>query len=78
MVSELSDSEYIGTSLALQTAIGFLLTILSIQLIPICVTYVGWRYAFAILAIGPLFGGISLLRLLKQTDSIEIAQGRQF
>ncbi len=77
MVSELSDSEYIGTSLALQTAIGFLLTILSIQIIPIFVTYVGWRYAFAILAIGPLFGGVSLLRLLKQTDSIEIAQGRK-
>ena len=76
MVSELSDSEYIGTSLALQTAIGFLLTILSIQLIPIFVTYVGWRYAFTILAIGPLFGGISLLRLRRLTDSIELTQGR--
>ena len=33
-VSELADREYIGTQLTTQTALGFLLTLVSIRLIP--------------------------------------------
>ena len=42
-----------GTALTLQTSLGFLLTLVSIRLIPTLERTVGWEWAFAILAIGP-------------------------
>ena len=38
--------------------LGFLLTTISIELIPKVESHVGWRYAFMILAPGPIFGVI--------------------
>ena len=77
MTTELADPNYVGTALALQTTIGFLITALSIQLIPLFVAQVGWNFGFAILAPGPFFGVISLYRLRQQRDSLKIAQGRK-
>ncbi len=54
----------VGTALTLQTSIGFLVTTISIQLIPPLVELVGWRYAFPILALGPAMG-ILLIRRLR-------------
>jgi MFS family permease len=54
LLSELADRRYIGTALTAQTAIGFLLTIVTIQLIPLIAAAAGWRYAFLALAAGPL------------------------
>src|SRR5262245_18286610 len=48
-VTELSDPRYIGTALTLQTCIGFLITTISIRLMPVVVDHVGWRFAFAVL-----------------------------
>lgn len=76
-VTELGDPQYIGTALTLQTCCGFLLTMFSIQLIPKLVELVGWRYAFAALAIGPVFGVISMLRLRSLPEARKIAQGRR-
>lgn len=76
-VTELGDPRYIGTALTIQTCCGFLLTTISIQLIPKLVTLVGWRYAFAALAIGPLFGVISMLRLRSLPEARKIAHGRR-
>ena len=49
-VTELGDPQYVGTALTMQTCVGFLLTTISIELIPYFVRAVGWRYAFAMLA----------------------------
>lgn len=76
-VTELGDPQYIGTALTLQMCIGFLLTTISIQLIPPLVNLVGWRYAFAVLAPGPLFGVISMLRLRQLPEAVKIAHGRR-
>jgi MFS family permease len=54
LLSELADRRYLGTALTAQTAIGFLLTIVTIQLIPLLAAAVGWRYALLALAAGPL------------------------
>src|SRR6185436_3067947 len=62
-VTELGDPQYLGTALTIQTCIGFLITTVSIQLVPYFVRLVGWQYAFAILAPGPLFGVVAMLRL---------------
>ncbi len=74
-VTELGDPQYLGTALTIQTCIGFLLTAISIQLIPYLVGHVGWRYAFAVLAVGPLFGVIAMLRLRRLPEAAKIAHG---
>jgi len=76
-VTELGDPQYLGTALTIQTCIGFLLTTISIELVPRVVTVVGWRFAFAILAPGPLFGTIAMLRLRKLPEAVKIADGRR-
>jgi MFS family permease len=53
----------IGTALTLQTSIGFLLTAVTIQLVPLVAGVVGWRYAFPILAVGPALGIAAIRRL---------------
>jgi MFS family permease len=55
----------VGTALTLQTSLGFLLTMISMQLVPIFVAQVGWRWAFTFLAIGPAFGIAAIARLLR-------------
>lgn len=56
MATEESEPEVRGTSLALQTALGFLLTLVTIRGVPLIADSIGWRWAFPILALGPVFG----------------------
>jgi MFS family permease len=63
MVTELSPSHAVGTALTLQTSLGFLLTMVTIQLIPALVQVVGWPLAFPVLALGPAAGIASIRRL---------------
>ena len=63
LVTRVVPAHAVGTALTLQTSIGFLLTTISIQLIPPIVTAVGWRYAFPLLALGPLLGIVTIRRL---------------
>jgi MFS family permease len=73
-VTELGDPQYIGTALTIQMCIGFLLTTISIELIP----KIGdWRYAFMILAPGPFFGVLAMLRLRSLPEATRIAHGRR-
>jgi len=51
-VTELSPPAYVGTALTTQTSVGFALTMASIWLVPPIVRVVGWRWAFAMLALG--------------------------
>jgi len=76
-VTELGDPQYIGTALTMQTCLGFLLTTISIELIPRVEASLGWRYAFALLAPGPLFGVISMLRLRGLPEAEKIAHGQR-
>jgi MFS family permease len=76
-VTELGDARYMGTALTVQTCCGFLLTTVSIQLIPILEGRFGWRYAFAVLAIGPAFGVASMMRLRRLPEAARIAHGRR-
>jgi MFS family permease len=76
-VTELGDPQYIGTALTLQMCIGFLLTTVSIELIPKVVEVVTWRYAFMILAPGPFLGVLAMLRLRSLPEALKIAHGRR-
>ncbi|MFW9894415.1 MAG: nitrate/nitrite transporter [Candidatus Thorarchaeota archaeon] len=77
MVSELSDPSYIGTALAIQTAIGFAITNFTIWLLPIIVELISWTFGFSFLVLGPIFGIISLYKLRSEKDSEKIALGKK-
>ena len=64
-VSELCDERYVGTTLTLQTSLGFLLTLFTIRLIPSLVALVGWEWAFVVLALGPMVGIWAMLALRR-------------
>lgn len=64
-VSEVSEFSYVGTALTFQMCIGFLLTIVSIHLIPYIEKLVGWEGAFIILAIGPFLGALAMYQYRK-------------
>jgi drug/metabolite transporter (DMT)-like permease len=76
-VSELSPEKYVGTALTLQTSLGFLLTLFTIRLIPPLETAVGWRYAFGILALGPVVGIGAMAALRRAPAAIKLAGGRK-
>ncbi len=62
-LSEVADKRYIGTALTAQTAVGFLLTVVTIQFVPILADAVGWQYAFLLLAPGPVVGALAMRTL---------------
>jgi MFS family permease len=64
MVTEVAPKHAVGTALTLQTSLGFLLTMATIQLIPHLVNLVGWPLAFPALALGPA-AGIAAIRRLR-------------
>lgn len=75
-ISELCRAEYIGTALTLQTSLGFLLTLVTIRLIPLLEQQVGWEWAFALLAIGPAVGVWAMSALRRSPAAVRLAGGR--
>lgn len=75
MVTETADDEYRGTALALQTAIGFLLTLVTIKGVPLLAESWGWRWAFPALAIGPALGVVAMIRLKRSPEAAKLAGG---
>jgi MFS family permease len=63
IVSEVSDPSYVGTALTLQTALGFLLTVVAIRATAYIGYRAGWDWAAASLAIGPALGILAMLQL---------------
>ena len=59
-LSEVADPRYVGTALTAQTAIGFALTVVTIQLVPVLAEVVGWRWAFWLLVPGPVVGAFAM------------------
>jgi MFS family permease len=76
-ISELCEKEYIGTALALQTSLGFLLTLVTIRLVPTLVRLVGWEWSFAFLALGPFAGIWAMAALRSSSSSVKMANGKR-
>ncbi len=68
LVTEHAPSHAVGTALTLQTSLGFLLTMGTIQLVGQLSETVGWRYAFPVLALGPA-AGIAMIARLRAPSS---------
>ena len=67
-VTEFGDPRYLGTALTLQTCVGFLITTISIRMMPLLVARVGWEWAFAFLAPGPFLGIFAMMRLRNESS----------
>jgi MFS family permease len=76
-VSELCEPEYAGTALTLQTSLGFLLTMVTIRLVPTVERMVGWEWTFTFLAIGPIIGTWAMVLLRRSSSSSKLAGGRR-
>jgi MFS family permease len=63
LVTESVPAHAVGTALTVQTSLGFLLTMLPMQLVPVIAQHAGWRWGFTALALGPL-AGIAAIRKL--------------
>jgi MFS family permease len=76
LVTEVAPRDSVGTALMLQTSLGFLLTMVTIQAVPALVDAVEWRWAFAFLALGPAAGiwSIRRLRVVQRVDSARRAE----
>ncbi len=76
-ITELSPAPYVGTALTMQTCVGFALTNVSIWLLLPVVGAIGWRWAFATLAIGPALGVVAMARLRAAPEALQLAGGRR-
>ncbi len=70
LVTEVAPPDSVGTALMLQTSAGFLLTMVTIQAVPMMVDAVEWRWAFAFLALGPVVGIMSIIQLAGAQPSV--------
>jgi MFS family permease len=62
-LSEIANKSLVGTALTTQTAVGFLLTVVTVQVVPIAADLLGWQYAFVLLAPGPVIGAVAMWAL---------------
>jgi MFS family permease len=63
LVADAAPPEQAGSLLTFQTALGFGLTIATVQLTPLVASVLGWPPLLALLALGPAFGIVAMLRL---------------
>jgi hypothetical protein len=49
----------------------------TVQLVPLLQPALGWRWVFAVLALGPLFGFMSMLRLRALPEAVRMASGNR-
>jgi MFS family permease len=75
MVTETADATTRGTALTLQTALGFLLTLVTIRGVPWLAETWGWQWAFPVLAIGPALGVVAMMALKRSPQAAQLAEG---
>lgn len=66
MVTEHTDPQFVGSAVALQLAIGFMVTNVTIWLVPVIVEAASWGWALAFLAIGPAAGALAMALFIRE------------
>ncbi len=78
IVTELGDPMYVGTALTMQLGIGFMLTVITIWLLPLAADNLNsWQWVFLILIPGPLIGTCAMLLLRRMPEAVKIANGNR-
>ena len=65
LVSEHAPRDHVGTALTLQTCVGFLLTMVTIEALPRLAAASSWQFASLLLVPGPLLGAYAMFRLQR-------------
>lgn len=65
IVADRAPPELAGSLLTLAASLGFLLTVLTVQIAPVIADWLGWPVLLGMLALGPVFGLISMRPVLK-------------
>jgi len=60
LVADFTPAEKAGSLMTFQTALGFALTTVTVQLAPVMAESIGWPWLMALLALGPVFGIYSM------------------
>lgn len=68
LVADYSDASKAGSLMTLQTALGFALTTVTVQLAPWIAAKAGWPILMASLALGPVFGIYSMWKLQRKFE----------
>lgn len=68
LVTEHTPRTHVGTALTLQTCTGFLLTMVSLQLLPLVAGTYGWQWVFVLLVPGPVLGALAMRRMPRHLD----------
>lgn len=68
LVAEHSPRTHVGTALTLQVSAGFLLTMVSMRIVPETAAAFGWPVAFLVLVPGPILGAWAMRRLERQKE----------
>ncbi|MGJ8671213.1 MAG: MFS transporter, partial [Oceanococcus sp.] len=63
LVADFAPPDQAGSLMTFQTALGFALTIVTVQTTPLLASVFGWPTVLAGLALGPLFGVVAMMRL---------------
>jgi hypothetical protein len=63
LVSEHAPRDHVGTALTLQTCVGFLLTMVTIEWLPHVANTMSWQFASWLLVPGPLLGAYAMMQL---------------
>jgi MFS family permease len=71
LVTESVPAHTVGTALTVQTSLGFLLTMVPMQLVPVIAQRVGWRWSFVFLSLGPI-AGIAAIRRFAALRATEV------
>ncbi len=69
LVADAAPPELAGSLMTFQTALGFALTFVTVQLAPAVAALVGWQWVIAGLALGPGFGIIAMLPLRRSAQA---------
>jgi len=72
IVTEEADQRFVGTSLTVQLASGFVLTVATIFFVPVIRDAWGWGWAFAFLAPGPMVGAWAMKALDNDRNADDI------
>jgi hypothetical protein len=78
-ISELAPPGTAGSALAVQTAVGFLLTDVTILIVGLLGpgNPDGWRLGAALLALGPVVGILAMWRLRRRPEAVLMASGNR-
>ncbi len=65
LVADAAPPELAGSLMTLQTALGFALTMITVQTAPVLAAVTGWPLVIVIMALGPVFGIAVMRRLVR-------------